>query len=222
MIQVFNKGDKEYFDWMNKNPDGYILNTTKGKDTSYFVLHKSNCTHITKYEGFDDKAFTMRAYIKLGSNDANEIISYCNKHKAKFTGYVKICKTCNPEYIKKDIIYPDEIEVDENFLEGAKKVVTVNAYERNPKARKECVKHYGWICQCCGLDFEKVYGKIGKEFIHVHHIKSISEIGKKYEIKPKKDLIPLCPNCHAMIHKGDPLFTVAELREIISKSIMPY
>jgi len=217
MKQVFNKGDKEYFDWMDNNPDGYILNTTKGKDTSYFVLHKSNCTHITKYDSLDDKAYTMRSYIKIASNDANEIIAYCYKHKAKFTGYVKICKTCNPEYIKK-VTYPDEIEANEKFTEGSKKVVTVNAYERNSKARHKCIEKYGWKCQCCGLDFEKVYGEIGKGFIHVHHIKSISEIGKEYKIDPHKDLIPLCPNCHAMIHRGDPVFSLEELKEMIHQN----
>ena len=40
-----------------------------------------------------------------------------------------------------------------------------------------------------------------KNFIHVHHVTPISKVGREYKIDPIKDLIPLCPNCHAMIHK---------------------
>ena len=91
--------------------------------------------------------------------------------------------------------------------------MTVNSYERNPKARAKCIENYGCKCQCCGLDFEDRYGEIGKGFIHVHHLKLISEIGNKYEVDPIKDLIPLCPNCHAMIHKKNPPFSIDELKE---------
>lgn len=51
-------------------------------------------------------------------------------------------------------------------------------------------------------------------FIHVHHINQISDIGKEYEVDPIKDLIPVCPNCHAMIHSKRPAFTIEEIKEI--------
>ncbi|HBR4060523.1 TPA: HNH endonuclease, partial [Klebsiella pneumoniae] len=98
--------------------------------------------------------------------------------------------------------YPDEIPAPESYTEGAKKLVTVNSYERDPKARQACIDHYGTSCKCCGIDFEKVYGEHGKGFIHVHHIKPLHEIGEEYEVNPITDMIPLCPNCHAMVHRG--------------------
>jgi 5-methylcytosine-specific restriction protein A len=55
---------------------------------------------------------------------------------------------------------------------------------------------------------------VGKGFIHVHHINQISEIGREYEIDPIKDLIPVCPNCHSMIHSKRPAFTIDEINEI--------
>jgi 5-methylcytosine-specific restriction protein A len=65
----------------------------------------------------------------------------------------------------------------------------------------------------CGLNFEQTYGEIGRNFIEVHHVKPISEKGGSYEIDPRGDLVPLCPNCHRMIHRGEgaPL-SVEELR----------
>jgi hypothetical protein len=98
-------------------------------------------------------------------------------------------------------IYPDEIN-GENFIEGAKKIVTVNAYERNHKARKECIKHYGVKCYICDFDFEGVYGEEGKGFIHVHHEKPLFTIQEEYQVDPIKDLKPVCPNCDAMLHRN--------------------
>lgn len=115
--------------------------------------------------------------------------------------------------------YAEELnsENQELFTEGLKKVVVVNSYERNPKARQKCIEYWKPICQVCDLDFYKKYGEIGKGFIHVHHIIPISEIGVEYEIDPKKDLIPVCPNCHSIIHRVNPPLTIDELKKIIEE-----
>jgi 5-methylcytosine-specific restriction protein A len=73
----------------------------------------------------------------------------------------------------------------------------VNAYERSAKARKICLAHWGTACVVCSISFEKVYGDIGKDFIHVHHLDPLAMIKKRKTIDPKKDLRPVCPNCHA-------------------------
>jgi 5-methylcytosine-specific restriction protein A len=61
--------------------------------------------------------------------------------------------------------------------------------------------------------FEKVYGAIGKKYIHVHHVIPLSEIRKEYALDPVKDLVPVCPNCHAIIHRTQPPLTVKQLKE---------
>ncbi len=109
-------------------------------------------------------------------------------------------------------IYPDELDNPESLFEGIKKTVLVNSYERNPKARKKCIEHYGAQCVVCGFNFEKVYGNIGFGFIHVHHLTQLSDIGRGYEVDPIKDLRPVCPNCHAMLHQKNPSHTIDELR----------
>ncbi len=114
-------------------------------------------------------------------------------------------------------ILPDELptETTEELFEGIKKTVTVNSYERNPKARQLCVKHWGAICAVCGIDFEKTYGEIGKGFIHVHHLTPVSRIGKTYQVDPINDLIPVCPNCHSMLHRQEPPLTINKLKKMI-------
>ena len=114
--------------------------------------------------------------------------------------------------------FPEEIEETQGeIFEGAVKRVSVNAYERSPEARRKCIESYGANCQVCGLNFEKTYGEAGKDFIHVHHLKQISEIGKIYQVNPIQDLRPVCPNCHAIIHKRKPSYTIEEVKSFLKK-----
>ncbi len=112
------------------------------------------------------------------------------------------------------IDFPDEIENSPQYPEGAKKQITVNAYERNRAARQKCLDIKGLDCSVCEMSFEQIYGEIGKGFIHVHHIKPLSEIGENYTVNPIEDLSPVCPNCHAMLHRNKEPLTIAKLKEI--------
>lgn len=108
------------------------------------------------------------------------------------------------------------VPVEENqrgYLEGNSSRVEVNRYERNPLNRKYCLASKGYRCSICGFDFESVYGEIGHHFIHVHHIVPVSQIGPDYQINPETDLIPVCPNCHAMLHRRNPPLNPSYLKE---------
>lgn len=120
---------------------------------------------------------------------------------------------------KEQLRIPEEvIESESNkFVEGSKKQIIVNAYERNSKAREECVKHHGSKCAICGFDFGEVYGEAFEGKIHVHHIKPLNEIDDEYEVDPEKDLLPVCPNCHLILHaKVGGTYTVEEVEQFLS------
>lgn len=108
---------------------------------------------------------------------------------------------------------PEE-ESGHTLTEGGRSRVEVNRYERNPKARRKCLDHYGSSCSVCEMDFEAEYGEIGTGFIHVHHLLELSSIGTEYEVDPIADLRPVCPNCHAMLHTRRPAYSIEELRKI--------
>ncbi|WP_299821600.1 HNH endonuclease [uncultured Pontibacter sp.] len=120
-----------------------------------------------------------------------------------------------------DELLPEELPTNtaEIFFEGLKRTITVNAYERNTKAKEQCKSHWGHKCAVCTFDFRRTYGEIGKEFIHVHHLTPIAQVGERYEIDPIEDLIPVCPNCHSMLHRKDPPYTIKELRSIIEEQV---
>jgi len=90
-------------------------------------------------------------------------------------------------------------------------------HKRNPELRRLCIEAYGnkYECEICGMNFEKVYGEIGKEFIEIHHINPIAETEGEHDVDPATDLIPLCSNCHSMIHHGEnkTVLTPEQLRE---------
>lgn len=133
--------------------------------------------------------------------------------------------TISEMYSGKDIVERNnkDIDIDEehqniepdNLSEGNMITIKVNKYERNPKARKECLEHYGYRCCVCGFDFEEYYGSIGKGIIEVHHKKALYEIKKTYIVNPIKDLIPVCSNCHTIIHSRNHKFVIEELKSII-------
>lgn len=112
-------------------------------------------------------------------------------------------------------LFPDELKPGQKYVEGARKQVRVNSYERNPRARKECIKAHGSNCAVCGFNFELKYGELGKGFIHTHHLKPLALTDGEYELDPVEDLRPVCPNCHAMLHRPDRMLSIEELQGIL-------
>lgn len=128
-----------------------------------------------------------------------------------------------PEYLKpKDVdreeLHPMEVSDDTEFTEGAVRQIMVNAYERDRAARAACIAKFGLRCAVCDVSFAERYGEIGKKFIHVHHKKPLAMRRKEYKLRPTIDLVPVCPNCHAMLHTKNPPLAVDDLRAIYQQN----
>lgn len=116
------------------------------------------------------------------------------------------------------ILSVPSVDPEEQYVrglpEGAKTRVQTNRYERSPENRRRCLEAQGVRCLVCGFDFGDEFGEVGMGFIHVHHLTPVAQLGEDYVIDPVRDLIPVCPNCHAMLHKRQPPYTVKELQAI--------
>lgn len=99
------------------------------------------------------------------------------------------------------------------YNEGKAYIVESTRYERNPLNRQLCIASKGYTCSVCGFNFFVTYGDIGSGFIEVHHIEPLSRMEKERVIDPIMDLIPVCSNCHSMLHRRKPPFLPEELRE---------
>lgn len=103
--------------------------------------------------------------------------------------------------------------------EGAKVRVEVNKYERSPVNRAACIAHFGTTCNVCGFDFGAHYGDLGQDFIEVHHRVPVSSMGGEYRIDPVRDLVPVCGNCHAMLHRTNPPLSTDFLKTLIAEAM---
>ncbi|MEI7502279.1 MAG: HNH endonuclease [Paludibacter sp.] len=211
-----------------KSYDNYINFCDIIKQVQYFLKTKDKETTLIDAHSFlwilgMMNANPVKKTIRTKEKESN--IKVIKKEEEK----VEIVQSNGTELIKnlteirqsEENFYPDDLptETTEELYEGVKKTVIVNSYERNPKARKLCIEYWEAICAVCSVDFEKIYGEIGKGFIHVHHLTPISKIGETYQVDPINDLIPVCPNCHSMLHRNEPPLTIYDLKKIIKKPI---
>jgi 5-methylcytosine-specific restriction protein A len=102
------------------------------------------------------------------------------------------------------------------YPEGALATVKTNRYERDRRNRAAAISIHGASCHACGVEMGKRYGPIVRGYIEVHHITPVSQLGAGYVIDPARDLIPLCPNCHAIVHRRSPPFSVDEMRAMLN------
>jgi len=105
---------------------------------------------------------------------------------------------------------------------GKRMSVVVNRYERDPQKRQECLDANGFTCKICGFSFLDFFGELGRDFCHVHHVEPIGERGGEYIVNAKTDLIPVCANCHAMLHRKTPALKPDELRQILAKKSLDH
>lgn len=105
----------------------------------------------------------------------------------------------------------------ESALEGSATLRYVTTYERDPRYRKQALAIHGLRCKACDVDMGERYGSYAAGFIHVHHVKPVSEYEKPKQIDPALDLVPVCPNCHAVIHrKKTATLSISDLRRLLS------
>lgn len=109
-------------------------------------------------------------------------------------------------------------EVEIFGKEGKKVVYFTNRYERNSKLRKEAIRLHGLTCSCCKMNFREKYGEWGEGFIEIHHVKPLSALDKEEIVHADTDLVPVCSNCHRMIHrKKGIVLSIEDLKSIINE-----
>ena len=126
-----------------------------------------------------------------------------------------------PTYIEsfdQTVFFLDEIADHRAFVEGGSISVLVNRYERDRSARMRCIEHHGTNCAVCGISFGDYYGSNMIGFIHIHHLAPLSSISEQRAVDPIRDLLPVCPNCHAVIHSSNPPLTIDEVRLLIERN----
>ncbi|MFK4136555.1 HNH endonuclease [Pseudomonas luteola] len=197
------------FVWKDGSPTGFVLRLSPGKDSCVEMaevttdrilrIHRQQSCSNADIQGIFIEQCLSDITPVNAATEASGISSAVNEQSPFYT-------------------YPDELSEGVEYIEGLSKQSVVNRYERSIGARNACLAHHGYKCAACTFDFESVYGVIGRDFIHVHHVVPLASIGRNYQIDPLNDLVPVCPNCHAMLHRMDPPMSVEQLRALLTKS----
>lgn len=204
---------------------GYILNemarASKEKQSIFFsykhmLVDKGlkSCYSVNKFDLQEDQwPTTWRTFdFKMTQIPISDDVQKC---EYSLIEYAKYCF----ELIFSLLTITDISE--EKFLqkaiqtEGTVQEIRSIRYERNPINRKLCLYKKGYTCTVCGMNFQEVYGDIGKGFIEVHHTTPVSKMGEGYSLDIERDLIPICSNCHSMVHRRNPPYSVEELKKRI-------
>ncbi|MCL2846045.1 MAG: hypothetical protein FWE23_11470 [Chitinivibrionia bacterium] len=230
--------EKEFANFLKNNgvPNEYqnyidrAIKNTHGKtgvvyEFSNFVGNE-NFFNCTSFETFALKKNEIIS--KEGFKDINDRISHGVPNTA-LNHYEKFLKQISESKIEETENNVSKQNENNNrgknpmncllkFYEGKQGKALINKRERNYKARKKCLEHHGYKCKICKFDFEEIYGEIGKGIIHVHHITKIAEMPEEYEINPVDGLIPVCPNCHAVIHSIKHAHTPLQIKNALDKA----
>ncbi|WP_156455875.1 MULTISPECIES: HNH endonuclease [Stenotrophomonas] len=110
----------------------------------------------------------------------------------------------------------NEVVIDENYMEGAISASLVIKRERSRRNRYLCLSIHGNRCAGCGFGIEELFGG-ACSIIEVHHLQPLSTLTTPREYDPRCDLVPLCPNCHRIVHLRKPTpYSLEELRLLLA------
>ena len=177
-----------------------------------FSLHyepKDNCIKLKLICEYDNDCDLLNADAlkQYGYKDSS-----LQKHNCKNIPLI--------EYIAECFSYKESIDnTPKSFKEGLRHSYLTTIYDRSRDARRGFLdkQNKPYKCCVCGMDFESIYGERGKGFIHVHHKDPLG--GETDERDTRfEDLAMVCPNCHAMLHRGNDLLEPDELKNIIEKN----
>lgn len=194
--------------------EGYFVTTSH---SSFYGQQCAFLAPAADYENWANKiesaheAFVQKAVLTR-SGARRHGSPHTKSHSSALTEYIAISVGNHSD----PVVYADE---ERNYVEGLLTHGTVNRYERDPRARQECLEHFGSNCISCGMNFESIYGTVGFVGVHVHHLVPMYLRGGEYQVNPLLDLVPLCPNCHAAIHSRNPPYSVDELKQMFKQKI---
>lgn len=198
---LYENTERTYYERLRRNV--YSTASAKIANAEEGEMYTTVLKHVAGF--YNSKTFKGKEKVQL---------SNAERRKAKSTPTSSLLHdVAAPSHEPKtDYLQPAE---DEHLTEGKIRQVSLTIHERNRKFRQICLAEHGYVCAACGMDIEKFYGEIGREFIEVHHMERIADTDGEHEIDPKTDLVPLCSNCHSMIHRkeGGIPFTLDELKQ---------
>ena len=174
------------------------------------VLAKKDSSYLETFPE-EQKNYWRNGVRVINQSTYNLILSYVNEYEVsekKSTYLLDIDNDLND--MSNSLESSSEGKVSERY---------VTTYERSPENRKRAIAVHGNTCKACGFNFKQFYGDYAKDYIQIHHIIPLSELEGPKDVNPETDLIPLCANCHAIIHRRrNETLSIDQLIELINEN----
>lgn len=186
--------------------DAQIL--TGRKDTHFSQIVRNLKSHNTlEKKGYatytKEKGFRITSAGRELATTEKDPIRYLISSSFRYDDVVEALGklTTNPD-IKKE-------PYEEIVTEGGAYTQTVKYTERSHRLRDVAIEYFTQngriVCGCCGFDFSCYTPKYACNCIEIHHIKPLFQYADADESKTieeaLKNLLPVCPNCHRVIHR---------------------
>ncbi len=92
-MQKFIDDDSGYLDWIERNPDGYVVNTFRNPKPGYLVLHRASCRTISK-KSSSNTTWTEGGYMKVCASSYDELNRWAQDDVG---GKLSDCSFCKPQ-----------------------------------------------------------------------------------------------------------------------------
>lgn len=191
-------------------PKGKDAQIIPGRNDTFFSQKVRNLRSHETFERYGFAEYINNKYF-ITETGRTFLESKLEEYEYINTGYFKekSQKKANEKLLDNDknTFYLPEDEISEGKLT----TTSVKARKRSAKLRQYALDYHkkrgDLYCSVCEFDFEKTYGELGKDYIEFHHIEPISVYEEDGKIKnleeAKKNLVPLCSNCHKILHRNN-------------------
>ena len=234
VLVIFNASN---YDGNNRRVVGFYVGATVFRKPYPNTNPKRIIVSENTFASYNIRVKAENAYLFENENERKIYLPFSKKDGYGYgQSNIWYANNAKCENFRNDIVEKIEKIISENafdflndeqkYFEGniKSKIKEINSINRNASARKKCLEHYfpnnkRYECVLCKFDFEEKYGLYGEKFIEVHHIESHttkSKVEGKHEINPTKDLIPICSNCHSIIHRERPAMLIEKIKEVIN------
>ncbi len=219
-VAIHEGGDDAYLEWMRMHPEGFVFNVKRVEADRIGTIHRSGCAHIRVLRNVNSaEGFTKGGVFKICSDTLQELLMHLVLHKPGASLKLLRCRSCEPSPADLTIDRIAEEVAPDRHASRHVLPLQVNAYEQDPLARLLCIHAHGSTCKVCSVDLERIYGKMGTAAIHVHFLRALDDLSDDHVLDPVRDLIPVCPTCHTMMHRGrEEALRVEDLRAIMEQA----
>lgn len=193
----------------NEIKEGNIIVSKKGNSKSIYgigIVEKEYDFYDEPIDDFLDnhiiKVKWIVKFIDLINVPIKKGFVQWTVHKLEQETFDEIINFVEIDHEKSIENLPAEAE-DLEVIEGRKEYHEVLWRSRNHKIIDEKKSGSDYTCEICKFNFRDKYGKIGENYIVVHHL---NPVGQREDATSTKleDLILVCDNCHRMLHRGPP------------------